>query len=177
VAAGHEEDGEEEEGDVEFEDDVGVERDVGEEEENDNAPQAAVQHQQHHHHAEAQASRGPQRQRWPQGLAAASGASTADAGGDANWTVDNPSLDLESYAQGYRGLARLFRLHFIAQHCPQLRLEALKMAVTQVQQQTHNTQMYVKLHKEMLEATAAAGPASRGASNLPDLAAGTSRVH
>nr|CAD7592976.1 unnamed protein product [Timema genevievae] len=40
--------------------------------------------------------------------------------------------DLEAYTNSYTGLARLYRLIYIADHCPTLRLEALKMAVTYI---------------------------------------------
>ena len=36
---------------------------------------------------------------------------------------------LQAYASQYSGLAKLFRLQFIAEHCPLLRLEALKLAI------------------------------------------------
>ena len=45
------------------------------------------------------------------------------------YNVDNPSLDLEAYAAAYTGLAKLYRLQFIAEHCPLLRIEALKLAI------------------------------------------------
>ncbi|GJQ70827.1 hypothetical protein Trydic_g753 [Trypoxylus dichotomus] len=48
------------------------------------------------------------------------------------YIVENPSLDLEVYANSYMGLAKLYRLIFIIDHCPSLRLEALKMAISYV---------------------------------------------
>ncbi|KAG8301553.1 hypothetical protein J6590_050700 [Homalodisca vitripennis] len=50
------------------------------------------------------------------------------------YLVENPTLDLESYANSYTGLARLYRLMYIAYHCPPLRVEALKMAIKNVMQ-------------------------------------------
>uniref|UniRef100_A0A8B9HEI6 G protein pathway suppressor 1 n=1 Tax=Astyanax mexicanus TaxID=7994 RepID=A0A8B9HEI6_ASTMX len=49
---------------------------------------------------------------------------------DTNYVVENPTLDLEQYASSYSGLMRIERLQFIADHCPQLRVEALKMALS-----------------------------------------------
>lgn len=38
------------------------------------------------------------------------------------YNIENPSIDLEAYAQGYTGLAAIYRLRFIAHHCPMLRV-------------------------------------------------------
>ena len=43
--------------------------------------------------------------------------------------MEYPTLDLESYAAGYAGPARLARLAHVAQHCPTLRVEALRLAI------------------------------------------------
>ncbi|XP_063228668.1 COP9 signalosome complex subunit 1 isoform X2 [Bacillus rossius redtenbacheri] len=85
---------------------------------------------------------------------------------DEPYTVDNPNLDLEAYANSYLGLARLYRLIYIADHCSSLRLEALKMAVAYVMG-TYNVALYQQLHK-MLQETLAA-------SSLPDIAAGAAQ--
>ncbi|KPI97409.1 COP9 signalosome complex subunit 1 [Papilio xuthus] len=77
------------------------------------------------------------------------------------YVVENPSLDLETYAASYTGFAKLYRLMFIADHCPQLRLEALKMAISYVMT-TYNVNLYQTLHKKLAEAIASAG--------LPDVA-------
>ncbi len=61
--------------------------------------------------------------------------------------------DLEGYANIYSGLAKLFRLIHIADHCPQLRVEALKMAIQHVIN-THNVAMYQQLYKKLRDATA-----------------------
>ncbi|TRY79936.1 hypothetical protein TCAL_02257 [Tigriopus californicus] len=92
--------------------------------------------------------------------------------------VENPTLDLETYVQGYSGLARLSRLMFVAQHCPCLRLEALKLALQYVMS-TYNTQMYAQIHRKLVEAhNALSGPGSDSGpnANLPDLAAGSSAL-
>ena len=52
---------------------------------------------------------------------------------------------------GYSGLSRLYRLRFIAHHCPVLRIEALKLGIHHVQQ-THNTMLFAELHKALAAA-------------------------
>lgn len=60
--------------------------------------------------------------------------------------------DLEQYATSYSGLMRIERLQFIAEHCPQLRVEALKMALTFVQR-TFNVDTYEEIHRKLTEAS------------------------
>ncbi|PVD38769.1 hypothetical protein C0Q70_01392 [Pomacea canaliculata] len=81
------------------------------------------------------------------------------------YTVENPSLDLEQYAAQYSGLARLNRLMFIADHCPSLRIEALRMALNYVLT-TYNTNLYGIIHRKLQEAAALN-------SGLPDAVAGS----
>uniref|UniRef100_A0A0K2ULN8 PCI domain-containing protein n=1 Tax=Lepeophtheirus salmonis TaxID=72036 RepID=A0A0K2ULN8_LEPSM len=69
---------------------------------------------------------------------------------DPTFMVDNPNLDLESVIQGFTGLARLYRLNFIATHCPSLRIEALNSALAYVAE-TFNVSMYQTLHKKLAE--------------------------
>ncbi|XP_043954937.1 COP9 signalosome complex subunit 1 isoform X1 [Gambusia affinis] len=71
---------------------------------------------------------------------------------DNSYIVENPTLDLEQYATSYSGLMRIERLQFIAEHCPQLRVEALKMALTFVQR-TFNVDTYEEIHRKLTEAT------------------------
>jgi COP9 signalosome complex subunit 1 len=40
--------------------------------------------------------------------------------------VNDPTLDLEAYARSYTERTRELRLVFIAEHCPPLRIEALR---------------------------------------------------
>ena len=84
------------------------------------------------------------------------------------YNIENPSIDLEAYAQGYSGLALLYRLRFIAHHCPVLRVEALKLAISHVMN-THNTALYNEVHKKLVTALNENQPSG----NLPDVAAGT----
>lgn len=69
-----------------------------------------------------------------------------------SYVVENPSLDLEVYANSYTGLAKLYRLIYIIDHCPSLRLEALKMAISYVMQ-TYNINLYQVLHQKLTEMT------------------------
>lgn len=63
---------------------------------------------------------------------------------DTFYNIQNPSIDLESYAEHYQGLARLERLMFIAKHCQPLRFEALKIAL-QFVKMTHNYALYTEI--------------------------------
>lgn len=82
-----------------------------------------------------------------------------------SYIVENPTLDLEVYANSYTGLAKLYRLMFIADHCPTLRIEALKMAITYVMT-TYNVSLYLSLHRRLSQAISTPG--------LPDVAAQSS---
>ncbi len=59
--------------------------------------------------------------------------------------------DLEAYGTSYKGLAKLNRLVYIAEHCPPLKIEALRMALAYVMT-TYNTNMYQSVHKKLQEA-------------------------
>lgn len=84
---------------------------------------------------------------------------------DESYSIDNPTIDLDYYANSYTGLAKLHRLIFIAEHCPSLRLESLKMAINYVMT-TYNVTLYQHLHKKVAQATTTSG------GPLPDVAAG-----
>ncbi|XP_044760354.1 COP9 signalosome complex subunit 1 [Coccinella septempunctata] len=77
------------------------------------------------------------------------------------YSVENPTLDLEVYANSYTGLAKLFRLSFIMDHCPSLRLEALKMAIQYVMT-TYNVSLYQLFHQKLQEVISTM--------NVPDVA-------
>uniref|UniRef100_UPI00358E854E COP9 signalosome complex subunit 1-like isoform X3 n=1 Tax=Myxine glutinosa TaxID=7769 RepID=UPI00358E854E len=83
---------------------------------------------------------------------------------DASYTVENPSLDLEGYAAGYAGPMRVERLAFVAEHCPLLRMEALRAALLHVQK-TFNVDLYEELHRKLTLALSQS-------SVLPDVAEG-----
>lgn len=78
------------------------------------------------------------------------------------YVVENPTLDLEAYANSYTGLAKLYRLIFVVDHCPALRLEALKIAISYVMT-TYNVNLYQVLHQRLNELTTNL--------NVPDVAA------
>lgn len=78
--------------------------------------------------------------------------------------VESSSLDLDAYISQYQGLARLYRLNYIADHCPPLRVEALRMALNFVMS-TFNTTMYQQIHKKLQETVSSQ-------SILPDAIAG-----
>ena len=62
--------------------------------------------------------------------------------------------DLEQNAAQYTGLARLYRLMFIGDHCPSLRVEALRMALNYVMT-TYNTNLYGLIHRKLQDAVSA----------------------
>jgi len=101
-----------------------------------------------------------------------------DENEDQSYVVDNPSLDLEATSNAYTGLAKLYRLQFIAEHCPCYRVEALRLAINYVQN-TYNTSLYQRLHRKLQEVvggTANGGQANVGGAQagqgMPDVAIG-----
>ena len=66
--------------------------------------------------------------------------------------IENPTIDLEVYANSYTGLAKINRLLFIATHCPVLRIEALKLAMSHTKENTFNTAMYTSIHGKLADA-------------------------
>ncbi|XP_050392153.1 COP9 signalosome complex subunit 1 isoform X1 [Patella vulgata] len=81
-----------------------------------------------------------------------------------NFNVENPTIDLEQYAGQYIGLARIHRLLFIADHCPTLKIEALRMALA-YSMTTFNANLYQVIQRKTHEAVSAS-------SSLPDAVAG-----
>ncbi|XP_013408510.1 COP9 signalosome complex subunit 1 [Lingula anatina] len=79
------------------------------------------------------------------------------------YVVENTTLDLDTYAASYTGLAKLNRLIYVADHCPPLRVEALRMGLQYVMT-TYNTNMYQQIHRKLQEALA-------GVQGLPDAVA------
>jgi len=55
------------------------------------------------------------------------------------------------YANSYKGYARLQRLIYVADHCPTLKIDALKMALEYVMT-TNNVNLYQHLHRKLQEA-------------------------
>ncbi|XP_052781933.1 COP9 signalosome complex subunit 1-like [Mya arenaria] len=83
---------------------------------------------------------------------------------DVQYMVESTTLDLEQYASQYTGLAKLNRLKFIADHCPPLRLDALRMALQYVMT-TYNTNLYQQIYRKLQEALSSN-------SSLPDAVVG-----
>jgi len=97
------------------------------------------------------------------------GAGTEEAEQEMNYMVENPSLDLEVTSNAYTGLAKLYRLQFIAEHCPVYTVEALKLAISHCQN-TYNTTLYQRLHRKLADTVA--GTANGAGANIPDVAVG-----
>ena len=68
-----------------------------------------------------------------------------------DFEINNSSIDLDTYITGFTGLMRINRLVFLAEHCPTLRVEALRLALNYVME-TYNTQLYILIHKQLTEA-------------------------
>lgn len=67
---------------------------------------------------------------------------------DESYEVDIDSFDLDTYANSYIGLARIYRLMYIADHCPKLRPDALRLAISHVIT-TMNANLYQVLHHKL----------------------------
>ncbi|EFX74404.1 hypothetical protein DAPPUDRAFT_324380 [Daphnia pulex] len=93
------------------------------------------------------------------------------------YIVENPTLDIETFTSSYHGMAKLSRLMFIADHCPSLRIETLKMAIVAVQE-SYNVTLYQLLHRKLQEAITGLTPAQVQALELPsyDLAWAESKM-
>lgn len=78
-----------------------------------------------------------------------------------SYSIDNPTIDLDFYSNSYTSYAKIQRLMFIADHCPSLRLEALKICIAYVMD-TYNVPLYQHLHRKIVQSSG--GP-------LPDVAA------
>lgn len=68
-----------------------------------------------------------------------------------DFEVTNPSIDLDMYVSGYTGLMRINRLVFLAEHCPTLRIDALRLAINYIME-TYNTNLYMSVHKQLTDA-------------------------
>ncbi|XP_003746672.1 COP9 signalosome complex subunit 1 [Galendromus occidentalis] len=66
-------------------------------------------------------------------------------------SVQSPTFDLEIYAAQYVGYAKLNRLLFIADRCPPMRIEALRLAMDHVKG-TLNVNKYQVIFKKLCEA-------------------------
>ncbi len=68
-----------------------------------------------------------------------------------DFEINNPSIDLDVYVSGFTGLMRIKRLIFLAEHCPLLRIDALRLSLNYIME-TYNTQLYITVHKQMTDA-------------------------
>ncbi|XP_074595982.1 COP9 signalosome complex subunit 1-like [Brevipalpus obovatus] len=85
------------------------------------------------------------------------GSTWNDSGYSPNYLVDNPTLDLETYAGSYTGMAKIRRLLFVANHCLQLKVDALKMAMNYIKENTYNTGLYAQVYSQLAEALKQSG--------------------
>jgi hypothetical protein len=70
---------------------------------------------------------------------------------DPDFEINNPSIDLDMYVSGYTGLMRINRLLFLAEHCPLLRIDALRLSLNYIME-TFNTQLYTSVYKQLTDA-------------------------
>lgn len=83
-----------------------------------------------------------------------------------DFEINNSSIDLDIYSSGFTGLMRINRLVFLAEHCPTIRIEALKLAVNYVIE-TYNTQFYTTIHKQLTEAYSRSNAQQQVSQNIP----------
>ncbi|KAF9949740.1 COP9 signalosome complex subunit 1 [Modicella reniformis] len=78
--------------------------------------------------------------------------------------VDAPNnLDLDAYIANYKGHTKVNRLEFIADRCPALQIDALKLSITELKNtQTLNIPRYANLVKKLNEAVKFGAPGSAG---------------
>ena len=77
---------------------------------------------------------------------------------DHDFIVESTTLELDYFSLNFAGLSKLRRLLFIANHCPSLELDALKLAHDNVKQ-TFNTKLYAQIVTRLGEASSRAGEA------------------
>jgi hypothetical protein len=68
-----------------------------------------------------------------------------------DFEINNSSIDLDTYVSGFTGLMRINRLIFLAEHCPPLRIDALRLAL-QFIMETYNTHLYITVHNQLTDA-------------------------
>ena len=64
----------------------------------------------------------------------------------ASYTVENSTIDIEAYAINYNGWNKILRLLFIVEHSHSLKIEALKIVLNYIKENTYNTQLYTKIY-------------------------------
>ncbi|ORZ29040.1 26S proteasome subunit RPN7-domain-containing protein [Lobosporangium transversale] len=80
--------------------------------------------------------------------------------------VDAPNnMDLDAYIANYKGHTKVNRLEFIADRCPSLQIDALKLAITELRNtSTLNVSRYINLVKKLNEAVKSGAPGSNNVS-------------
>ena len=68
------------------------------------------------------------------------------------YTVENSSIDIEAYAQNYSGWNKILRLMFIADHSSSLKVDALKIVLNYIKENTYNTPLYTKVYFSLQQA-------------------------
>ncbi|VVC44835.1 Winged helix-turn-helix DNA-binding domain,26S proteasome regulatory subunit Rpn7/COP9 signalosome [Cinara cedri] len=81
------------------------------------------------------------------------------------YEVDIDIFDLETYANNYSGLARIYRLMYIADHSSKLRPDALRLAISHIIT-TMNTNLYQVLHQKLQQFQGNLLPDVTGANNV-----------
>ncbi|XP_050520378.1 COP9 signalosome complex subunit 1b [Daktulosphaira vitifoliae] len=84
------------------------------------------------------------------------------------YEVDVDSFDLEAYANNYHGLARIYRLMYIADHCQKMRSDALRLAISHVIT-TMNANLYQVLHQKLQQSVGNILPDVTGANPIDSL--------
>ncbi|KAK3834408.1 MAG: COP9 signalosome complex subunit 1 [Linnemannia elongata] len=81
--------------------------------------------------------------------------------------VDAPNnLDLDAYIATYKGHTKVNRLEFIADRCPSLQVDALKLAITELRNtNTLHVSRYINLVRKLNEAVKFGAPGSASVSN------------
>jgi len=57
--------------------------------------------------------------------------------------IRNENFDLDSYVSAFTGYARIKRLLFIGERCPDVQLKAFRMAIDELKKSSNNTNMYL----------------------------------
>ncbi|OQV25621.1 COP9 signalosome complex subunit 1 [Hypsibius exemplaris] len=85
-----------------------------------------------------------------------------------NFTVDTAAVDLDTHVGNHQGIIKTQRLLHVAKHCPPLRVDALKMALKNIQK-TSEVALYTKVHEDLKSSLASGLKGEDGDSVLPKL--------
>lgn len=76
---------------------------------------------------------------------------------DMEYEVDSAPFEVETYASQYTGYGKLMRLLYIADHCPQLEIDALDQAIKYIKASTYDFNSYIKIQNRLSELLQANG--------------------